>query len=558
MKWALGADHGGFELKEHLKRKLQARGVVIEDLGCGKPDSCDYTDFANSVSAAVTTGRADQGLLVCTTGQGMSMAANKYPKVRAALCMTPEMATMTRSHNEANVLVLSGRYTTPAQADAILEAWLQAVPDMAERHRRRLFKMGGSGVTDPLEIAAADPELYAAMEGERRRQAETIDLIASENYSSRAVREAQGSLLTNKYAEGYPGKRWYNGCLWVDEVERLAIERAKALFGADHANVQPHSGSGANMAVYFALLQPGDAILAMRLDQGGHLTHGSAVNFSGRLFKVSHYGVSPKTELIDYDEVERLAKERKPRLLVAGASAYPRLLDFERLRHIADSVGALLMVDMAHIAGLVAGGGHPNPVPYCDVVTTTTHKTLRGPRSGLILCREKYAADIDKQVFPGIQGGPLMHAVAAKAVCFHEAVQPAFRAYIAQILVNARVLADRLAASGLRIISGGTDNHLMLVDLAPTGLSGKDAANALEKAGVTCNKNSIPFDTRSPFQTSGIRLGTAAVTTRGMKETEMETIAQLITEGLRRAGDEPALAKLREQALALTARFPID
>jgi glycine hydroxymethyltransferase len=547
MKWALGADHGGFKLKEHLKGMLRARGIEVEDFGCTGTESCDYTDFANQVSAAVTAGRVAQGLLVCTTGQGMVMAANKYPRVRAALCMTPEMAAMTRSHNDANVLVLAEKYTPQAQADAILDAWLKAIPDTAERHRRRLFKMGGSGVTDPLEIAAADPELYAAMDQERTRQAETIDLIASENYSSRAVREAQGSLLTNKYAEGYPGKRWYNGCRWVDEVEKLAIDRAKALFGAEHANVQPHSGSGANMAVYFALLQPGDAILAMRLDQGGHLTHGSAVNFSGRLFRVSHYGVGQKTELIDYDEVERLAKEKKPRLIVAGASAYPRILDFPRLRAIADSVGALLMVDMAHIAGLVAGGAHPNPVPYCDVVTTTTHKTLRGPRSGLILCKEKYGAEIDKQVFPGIQGGPLMHVVAAKAVCFHEAAQPEFKEYIRQVVVNTGVLASRLAAVGLRIISGGTDNHLLLVDLTSTGLSGKDAANALEKAGVTCNKNSIPFDTKSPF-----------LTTRGMKEAEMEVIARLIVEGLHKAHDDRALAALKVEALALTARFPID
>jgi glycine hydroxymethyltransferase len=558
MKWALGADHGGFKLKEHLKKALLARGLEVQDFGCAGTTSCDYTDFANTVSAAITTKQADQGLLVCTTGVGMSMAANRYPLIRAALCLTPDMAASTRSHNEANVLVLAERYTTPAQAEAILEARLKAEPDRAERHHRRVVKMGGSGVTDPLEIAGVDPDLYAAMDGERRRQSETIDLIASENYSSRAVREAQGSLLTNKYAEGYPGKRWYNGCQWVDEVERLAIDRAKALFGAEHANVQPHSGSGANMAVYFALLQPGDGILAMRLDQGGHLTHGSAVNFSGRLFKVCHYGVSPKTELIDYDEVERLARERKPRLLVAGASAYPRLIDFARLRAIADSIGAYLLVDMAHIAGLVAGGCHPNPVPYCDVVTTTTHKTLRGPRSGLILCREKYAAEIDKQVFPGIQGGPLMHVVAAKAVCFHEASQPEFRAYSAQILANTRVLANRLLGAGLRIVSGGTDNHLLLVDLTSTGLSGKDAANALEKAGVTCNKNAIPFDTRSPFLTSGIRLGAAAVTTRGMKEPEMETVARLIVEGLRQTQDEKALARLRVEALALTARFPID
>ena len=558
MKWALGADHGGFELKEHVKRRLLVQGETVEDCGCFSREPCDYSDYAHQVARAVTLDRADYGFLACTTGIGMSMAANKFPRIRAALCHCAEAARMARAHNDANVLVMGGRFVKPEEADAILDAWLQTPRDMAERHRRRISKMGGSGVMDPLEIAASDPELYRILEGERRRQSETINLIASENYSSRAVREAMGSLMTNKYAEGYPGKRWYNGCEWMDEVERLAINRAKTLFGADHVNVQPHSGSSANQAAYFAVLKPGDTILAMRLDQGGHLTHGSPVNFSGRLFRVVHYGVDRNTERLDYEAIEQLARDVKPKLIVAGASAYPRLIDFERLRRIADAVGALLMADMAHIAGLVAAGCHPSPIPWCEIVTSTTHKTLRGPRSGFILCRESLAAEIDRQVFPGLQGGPLMHVVASKAVCFHEALQPEFGQYIRQVLANTRVLADRIQAGGLRLVSGGTDNHLILVDVSSTGMTGRDVANLLEKAGVTCNKNTIPFDRQSPFQTSGIRLGAAAVTARGFREPEMEIVASLILEALKKREDPNAIAALREKALELTARFPID
>ena len=558
MRMALGADHGGFELKEHLKRKLQERGVDVEDMGCPDRSPSDYPDYANLVAAAVSRGEADQGLLVCTTGIGMSIAANRFPRIRAALCTSPAMARTARSHNNANVLVLGGSLTSPATADQILQEWLNGQMDPAPRHARRLAKFrGGSGVSDPLEVAATDPELYAVLQAESRRQQETINLIASENYCSRAVLEAQGSNLTNKYAEGYPGRRYYNGCEHVDAAETLALERAKKLFGADHANVQPHSGSTANMGVYFAVLNPGDTILAMRLDQGGHLTHGSKVNFSGRFFNVVPYGVSRETEQIDYDEIARLAREHKPKLIIAGASAYPRILEFRRLREIADSAGAYLMVDMAHIAGLVAAGCHPDPVPFCEFVTSTTHKTLRGPRSGMILCREKFAAEIDRQIFPGVQGGPLMHVVAAKAVCFHEALQPDFKQYGRQIVANAQALAQALAGSGLRIVSGGTDNHLMLVDLSSVSITGKDAAAALERAGVTVNKNAIPFDTKSPFVTSGIRIGTPAVTTRGMQEPEMLTIARLIVTALGHIGDEKALAGIRDEALTLTARFPV-
>jgi len=382
-----------------------------------------------------------------------------------------------------------------------------------------------------------------------------VNLIASENYVTRAVREAQGSILTNKYAEGYPGKRWYSGCKFADDIEALAIERAKALFGAEAANVQPHCGSSANMAVFFAMLQPGDKILSMSLDQGGHLSHGSPVNFSGRLFNIAAYTVDPKTELLDYDAIEEQARREKPKMIVAGASAYSRSLDFKRWRKIADTCGAYLLVDMAHIAGLVAGGAHESPVPYAEFVTTTTHKTLRGPRSGLVLCRKEFEAAINKTVFPGLQGGPLMHTTAAKAVCFKEAMSPEFGDYAAQVVANSRRLAAVLAQKGFRIVSGGTDNHLFLVDVATAGLTGKDAAAALDETGVIVNKNTIPFDKASPFVTSGIRIGTPTVTTRGMKEAEMDFIGGKIAEILQNTGDTALRARLRPEIAAFSRRF---
>ncbi|HOQ98149.1 MAG TPA: serine hydroxymethyltransferase [Anaerolineae bacterium] len=406
-------------------------------------------------------------------------------------------------------------------------------------------------------LAVADPEVYAAIRAEARRQQETIELIASENYVSRAVLEAQGSILTNKYAEGLPGHRYYGGCQYVDVIERLAIQRARTLFKAEHANVQPHSGSQANAAAYLALLQPGDTVLSMSLAHGGHLTHGSNVNFSGRIYRFFFYGVSRETEQIDYDEVAGLARQHRPKLLLAGASAYPRVIDFARLAAIAREVGAMLMVDMAHIAGLVAAGQHPSPIPHADVVTTTTHKTLRGPRAGLILCRAQWAGAIDKGVFPGTQGGPLEHIIAAKAVALGEAMGPGFARYQRQVVVNARALARALAVQGLRIVSGGTDNHLLLVDLSSTGLTGAQAEAALEAAGIACNKNLIPFDTRGPRETSGIRLGTAAVTTRGFGEAEMEEVARLIGRTLREPNDAAVLRGVRREAQELCRRLPI-
>ncbi len=406
-------------------------------------------------------------------------------------------------------------------------------------------------------LRKVDPEIAEAVAEEERRQRENIELIASENFTSRAVMEAQGSCLTNKYAEGYPGKRWYGGCENVDVVEQLAIDRALKLFGSEHVNVQPHSGAQANMAVYFSVLKPGDRILTMNLAHGGHLTHGHPANFSGKLYEVSQYGVSEQTEQIDYDALAKQAEEVRPAMITAGASAYPRFLDFPRLRQIADSVGAILFIDMAHIAGLVAGGEHPSPVPHAQFVTTTTHKSLRGPRGGIVLCKEEFAKAIDSSVFPGVQGGPLMHVIAAKAVCFHEALQPGFREYQHQVVLNAKALAAGVAKHGFRIVSGGTDNHLMLVDLRPKEINGKDAQNVLDRAGITVNKNAIPFDTYPIFKPGGIRLGTPAVTTRGMKEEDMLEIADLLAEALIGREDEHVIAKVRQQVQQLTRKFPL-
>ncbi len=559
MKIAMGADHGGFKLKETLKAELEKRGIAIEDVGCYSLDAVDYPDYARAVAVMVSEGLVDQGILICRTGLGMSMAANKFPRVRAALCLNPEMATTARSHNDANILVFGSDLESPATALITLDAWMKAVFAGEGRHQRRVDKIGSASgaAVEAASVAATDPEIYMAIKNEEERELKTLDLIASENYTSRAVREAQGSVMTNKYAEGYPGKRYYNGCEFVDVAERLAIERAKTLFGAEHVNVQPHCGSSANMAVYFAVLQPGDTILAMSLAHGGHLTHGHKINFSGRFFNFIPYGVDQKTEMINYDEVAELALKHKPKLVVAGASAYSRVLDFKRLREIADSVGAMLMVDMAHIAGLIAAGVHPSPVPFADFVTTTTHKTLRGPRSGMVLCRTKYASEIDKQVFPGLQGGPLMHTIAAKAVCFKEAMSTDFKQYQKQVVQNARTLSGYLAKHSLRIVSGGTDNHLMLVDLTSSGITGKEASTALEKAGIIVNKNAIPFDVRPPAVTSGIRIGTPAITTRGMKEPEMEQLGSWVVEAITQQADENVLARIKTEVVATAVKFPV-
>lgn len=415
----------------------------------------------------------------------------------------------------------------------------------------------GSEVPELHALEQVDPEVAAAIHAEENRQRSNLELIASENYASRAVLEAQGCVMTNKYAEGYPGKRYYGGCENVDVVEDLARERAKQLFGAEHANVQPHSGTQANMAVYFTVLEPGDTILAMDLAHGGHLSHGSPRNFSGKLYNVISYGVDRETERIDYDALARTAKEHRPKLILAGATVYPRVIDFDRFAEIAESVGAIFMADIAHIAGLVATGIHPSPVPTAHFVTTTTHKTLRGPRGGMVMCKAQYAQDLDRSVLPGMQGGPLMHVIAAKAVCLKEAAQPGFADYQKQIVRNAKALAEGLLSCGFRLVSGGTDNHLMLVDLTPKDMTGRDAEKALDAVGITVNKNLIPFDTRKPLVTSGIRIGTPAVTTRGMKEPEMAVIARLIDEALQAYGDETAQARVRGQVRELCAQFPL-
>jgi len=559
MHIAIGSDHGGFELKEALRRFLDEKKIETEDVGCFSRESVDYPDFVSLVANRVAFGRADFGIVLCTTGNGVAMAANKFSGVRAALCLNPEMAQLARAHNNANVLALGGRFTSIEEAKKIVTAWLATPFDQGERHARRVQKMQSCAddVNTAFNLARTDAATYQAIRNEIVRQGENLELIASENYTSKAVREATASLMTNKYAEGYPGKRWYDGCKFVDDAEILAIERAKKLFGADHANVQPHCGSSANLAVYFAMLNPGDTMLAMDTAHGGHLTHGMKTNLSGRLFNVVHYGVSRTTEQLDYDEIAKLAEQHRPKMIVAGASAYPRIIDFKKFREIADRASAYLMVDMAHIAGLVAAGLHPSPVPYAHFVTSTTHKTLRGPRSGFILCRQEFAKQIDHQIFPGMQGGPLMHIIAAKAVCFHEASLPAFKQYQAQVLKNAQVLTETLQNEGLRIVSGGTDNHLLLADLSPLNVTGKEAASTLDKAGITVNKNMIPFDTKSPFITSGIRIGSPAVTTRGMKEPEMRQIAAFIMKALRNINDASALAEIKRQVVELTGRFPL-
>jgi RpiB/LacA/LacB family sugar-phosphate isomerase len=555
--FALGADHGGYELKELLKQYLQQRGLNVTDFGAkSKEPGDDYPDFAQPVAQAVAAGRAEFGLLICTSGIGMNIAANKVPGVRAALVADAQTAALVRRHNDVNVLCLAGKTTAAEMGRKILDAFLNAKFE-GGRHERRVGKIELRLTPPSLRLRSVDSVVADAIEHERVRQQENIELIASENFVSPAVLEAQGSVLTNKYAEGYPKKRWYGGCENIDTVEQLAIDRAKKIFGAEHANVQPHSGSQANMAVYFAVLKPGDKMLTMDLSHGGHLTHGNKANFSGKFFEIVHYGVRKDDERIDYDQLAVMAREHKPKMITVGASAYPRTIDFKRMGEIAREVGAYLLADIAHIAGLVAVGLHPSPMAHADFVTTTTHKTLRGPRGGLILCREKNAKEIDSQVFPGIQGGPLEHVIAAKAVCFHEVLQPTFKAYQQQILKNATALADGMKRNGYRLISGGTDNHLMLVDVGAKNVTGKDCQNMLDEAGITVNKNTIPFETRSPFQASGIRLGSPAVTTRGMKEAEMAAIADMISEVLLDIKNVDAAHKVRVRVRELTAKFPL-
>jgi glycine hydroxymethyltransferase len=552
MKIAIGADHGGFELKAMLMAAFQE----CEDKGCFDPDACDYPDYADDVAEAVAKGDADLGVLVCRTGIGMSIAANRFHNVRAALCRTIKEAEIARRHNGANILCLGADVTDEKSACEILRTFISTEVDGADRHARRRGKIERSKrLADFADLAQSDPEVWASIKAQVVQEDTEINLIASENTSSRAVRLAAGSVLMNKYAEGYPGKRWYSGCLPVDAAEELARKRACELFGAEHANVQPHCGSAANMAVYFATIKPGDTIMSMSLDQGGHLSHGSPVNFSGKIYNIVPYTVDRETERLDYDAIERQALEVKPAILLTGASAYPRAIDFKRIREICDKVGCIMLVDMAHIAGLVAGGAHESPVPYADFVTTTTHKTLGGPRGGMVLCKEKWAKALDSAVFPGMQGGPLENIIAAKAICFREWMMPEKKGYAQQVVKNCQAMCKAVADRGFRIVSGGTDNHLFLVDVKSKGMTGKEAAAALDAAGIVVNKNTIPFDTESPFKTSGIRVGTASITTRGMKEAEAELIGGWIADVLADINDVAVQQKVKAEAAKLTARF---
>ena len=558
MKIAIGADHGGYELKTALVAALAGK-AELTDKGTDSRASCDYPDYAQAVALAVAKGEVDFGLLVCTSGIGVSMVANRFQNVRAALCHTVDEAVLARQHNGANVLCLGASKVSADYAAEIASAFIATPEDASERHARRRAKLERAGrLSDASGLAKDDPEVFAAIVAQTEQEDTEINLIASENTSSRACREAAGSVLMNKYAEGYPGKRWYSGCVPVDAVEELARQRACELFGADHANVQPHCGSAANMAVYFATIKPGDTILSMSLDQGGHLSHGSPVNFSGKIYNIVPYTVNRETERLDYDEIERLALEVKPKILLTGASAYPRAIDFKRVREICDKAGCIMMVDMAHIAGLVAGGAHESPVPYADFVTTTTHKTLGGPRGGMVLCKEKWAKALDSAVFPGMQGGPLENIIAAKAVVFKEWMSESKKGYAQQVVKNCQVLCKTVQDRGYKIVSGGTDNHLFLVNVKATkGITGKEAAAALDAAGIVVNKNTIPFDTESPFKTSGIRVGTASVTTRGMKEPEMIKIGTWIADVLDNIADTAVQARVKREAKELVAGFPV-
>jgi glycine hydroxymethyltransferase len=555
---AVGSDHAGFALKKHVVDYLTSLGHAVQDVGAFSLESVDYTDFGLAAAKAVAEGRADRGILVCFSGIGMSIAANKVRGIRAALCRDRESARLCRFHNDANVLVLAAAFTQPAEAEEFVNVWLSTEFE-GGRHARRIGKISayespGFWSYHGARTAQVDPRLSQLMERERTRQNETLALVASEGIVDTTIFETTGSVFTLKYAEGYPGDRLYPGCQVVDEVETLALDRARSLFGADHANVQPYSGTQANMAAYFALLKPGQTILGMRFDHGGHPTHGDPATFVGRLYGSFMYGVRKGTELIDYDEVERLAMKERPDLIIAGGSAYSRFIDFGRFRSIADACGARVMVDMAHLSGIIAAGIHPSPVPFADVVTSTTHKTLLGPRGGLVLCRRAHAASVDDAVFPVVQGGPLMHVIAAKAACFALALRPEFREFHSRVIDNSRALAAELERLGHRILTGGTDTHLFVADIGRLGVDASAAWKWLEDAGLLVNACAIPFDTK--FQVGGIRIGTLSVTGRGMNVGEMEELARLIDSCVRRGADPSENAKVKAGVKDLCSRFP--
>jgi glycine hydroxymethyltransferase len=561
-KIVIGADHAGFELKEKIKLFLKEKGFEVEDKGTFSHDRVDYPDFARLVAEDVSLGKADLGILVCGTGIGMSIVANKFPKVRAALIFNEYTARMAKAHTNANILVFSGRVISPEYAKVLLSTFLETSFE-GNRHQERIEKIIdieneilNSFASYFRELRRFDPEVFDAIIKEVEKQETMINLVASENLTSLRVLSALFNPMNNKYAEGYPGKRYYGGCEFVDVVEELARERVKKLFSAEYANVQPHSGTQANQAVYLACLEPEDKILSMDLTSGGHLSHGARVNFSGKLYKPVFYTVDSKTHLIDMDMVRDIAKKERPKIIVAGASSYPRAIDFKAFSDIAKEVGAFFLADIAHPAGLVAAGLYPSPVPYADFVTFTTHKTLRGPRGAVILSRSEFSKKIDSAVFPGSQGGPFMHVIAAKAVCFKEAMQPEFKNYAEQVIKNAKVLADEFMKRGYKVITGGTDSHIVLIDVSSKGVSGGDVERELYKAGIVLNKNVIPFDTRPPMNPSGIRIGTPAVTTRGMKEEEMRQIASLIDEVISSGFSEEVILKVRNSVSELCRRFP--
>jgi glycine hydroxymethyltransferase len=561
-KVVIGADHAGFELKEKIKIFLQEKGFEVEDKGTFSQDRVDYPDFARPVAEDVSSGKADLGILVCGTGIGMSIVSNKFPKVRSALVYNEYTARMAKAHTNANILVFSGRVISPEYAKVLLSTFFETSFE-GNRHQERIEKINDieKEIFDSFasyfrELRRFDPEVFDAIVKEFEKQETMINLIASENLTSLRVLLALFNPMNNKYAEGYPGKRYYGGCEFVDIVEELARERIKKLFSAEYANVQPHSGTQANQAVYLVCLEPGDKILSMDLASGGHLSHGARVNFSGKLYKPVFYTVDSKTHLIDMDMVRDIAKKERPKIIVAGASSYPRAIDFKAFSDIAKEIGAFFLADIAHPAGLVAAGVYPSPVPYADFVTFTTHKTLRGPRGAVVLSRAEFSKKIDSAVFPGSQGGPFMHVIAAKAVCFKEAMQPEFKNYADQVVKNARVLAEEFAKRGYKVITGGTDSHIVLIDVSPKGVSGGDVERELYRAGIVLNKNVIPFDTRPPMNPSGIRIGTPSVTTRGMKEEEMKIIASLIDDAISSGFSEEVVLRVRNSVADLCRKFP--
>ena len=528
LRIAITSDHAGFELKQKIRTNLESNGIGVTDLGPKNIEPVDYPDYGKAIANQILEGKADKGIALCGTGIGISISANRFKGIRAALCHNSETAKQARKHNNANIIAIGARHINFENAIACINTFLETEFE-GNRHNRRINKLDDE-IPKIKETDLEDKELSDALADELDRQQNTVELIASENFASSNILYYQGSVLTNKYAEGYPGKRYYGGCEFVDVIENLAIERLKSLFSCNWANVQPNSGSQANQAVYLALLSPGDTILGMSLSAGGHLTHGAAPNQSGKYFKSYTYGVRKNDGIIDYEEVRTLAKKYKPKLIIAGASAYSAKIDFKIFREISDEVNAYLLVDMAHYSGLIASGCYPNPLDFADVCTSTTHKTLRGPRGGIIVSNNlELGKKIDKAVFPGLQGGPLMHVIAAKAAAFKEANTKAFKNYSMQTIKNAKALCGYLIEKGFDIVSGDTDCHMVLINLANKNVTGKMAEESLDKAGITCNKNSVPFDKLSPFITSGIRVGTAAGTTRGFREQEFEFIAECIS-----------------------------